>query len=113
MTSDTIDDRHTEWVRLARDKWADYQRLLAEHPDNHIALGLRERWLAELVPHLLAAYEAQWTDTEAWLKARRDDCSDARDRVQRLALNDALGDLRQHLHTGTPLGEPIQPKETK
>ncbi len=47
-------------------------------------------------------------EVEVWLKARRDDCSDARDRVQRLALNDALGDLRQHMHTGTPLTEPVR-----
>ncbi len=111
MTSDTIDDRHAEGVRLARDKWADYQRLLAEHSDNHIAVGLRERGLAETVPHLLAAYEAQWAEVEAWLKARRDLASEGYPEWDHM--DEALGDLREHMHTGTPLGEPIQPKETK
>jgi hypothetical protein len=47
-----------------------------------------------------------WAQVEAWLKARRDEYTP---RVARWhALDDALDDLREHMHTGTPLGQPVQ-----
>lgn len=103
----TTDPRLAEWVDLARRKWTDYQRVLAERPVGDIAVRMRERTLAEMVPHLLAAYEAQWTDTEAWLKGRRDELTEP-DGSPWHAFDDALDDFREHMHSGTPLTEAVK-----
>lgn len=84
----------------ARRKWADYQRILAEAPDNRIAAAIRERGLADMVPHLVAAYDGLWTEVEAWLKARRDHTMQGYG-VAWFALDAALDDLRDHMATGT------------
>lgn len=123
----TDTDTHADWVDAARRKWVDYQRVLAEAPDNHIAAGIRERSLVEMVPHLIAAYDAArpdsydrgylagfrqvHVDVESWLKARRDGYDGPRGSVQWRALDAALDDLREHMHTGTPLGQPVQRTE--
>lgn len=109
----TYDPHPFEWVDAARDRWADYQRVLAESPDNHIAASLRERSLAEMVPHLLVAIGGQWVEVEAWLKARRDRFPDDGARMAWEALDDALDDLREHMHTGTPLGVPVRQHEER
>ncbi len=95
-----------EWVEAARRKWGDYQRVLIEAPDNHIAAGVRERSLVEMVPHLIAAHDGLWVQFETWLKARRDAWGMADDPYD--VLDDALDDLREHMHTGTPLDRPVQ-----
>lgn len=109
----TTTDTHADWVDAARRKWADYQRVLTEAPDNHIAAGIRERSLVAMVPHLIDAYAAgpSWAEVEGWLKARRDRCSEGYPEWD--TLNDALDDLREHIHTGTPLGRPVQQTEEK
>ncbi len=95
-----------DWVGAARRKWADYQRVLAEAPDNHIAAGIRERALVGMVPHLIAAYDNRWAEVEAWLKARRDHTMQGYG-LAWFALDSALDDLREHAATGTPLDQPV------
>ncbi len=59
-------------------------------------------------------YDQGRTDTlrevEAWLKARRDghDKEAWPDYSAWFVLDDALDDLREHMHTGTPLTEQIR-----
>ncbi len=50
-----------------------------------------------------------FAEVEAWLKARRDLCPNAH--ADWWALDDALDDLREHMRTGTPLGEPVRQHE--
>lgn len=106
MTTEPATDTGADWVDAARRKWADYQRVLGEAPDNHIAAGIRERGLVDMVPHLIAAYEDMWTQVEAWLKRHRDEHVLREPRWY--AINGALDDLRDHMHTGTPLDQTVQ-----
>lgn len=99
---------HAEWVRVARTKWAEYQRVLAEDA-NPVAAGLQERRLAQMVPHLLAAYEALWDDVEVWLKVHRDRHSpdDVFSLEVRAGIDEMLDDFRDHKASGTPLDQPV------
>ncbi len=47
-----------------------------------------------------------FAEVEAWLKARRDACSVGYPEWE--TLDDALDDLREHSHTGTPLTEQVR-----
>lgn len=57
---------------------------------------------------VLPTYGPSWAEVEAWLKARRDLYDNPRGRVQWRALDAALDDLREHMHTGIPLDQPVQ-----
>lgn len=62
----TTEPDATEWADAAATKWADYQRILAEQPHNHIAAGVRERGLAEMVPHLAQGIRDMQTRVGMW-----------------------------------------------
>ncbi len=52
--------------------------------------------------------ELTFAQVEAWLKARRDKANTMPAAYPSDTLNDALDDLREHRHTGTPLGEQVR-----
>ena len=51
-----------------------------------------------------------FAEAEAWLKTRRDRYT-INDGNARSTLTDALEDLREHMHTGTPLAVPVRRHE--
>lgn len=62
----------------------------------------------------LAPHGPSWSEVEGWLTAHRQEYADgeALPRSEGYeALDDALDDLREHMHTGTPLGRPVQRTE--
>lgn len=54
-----------------------------------------------------AAVGPSWAQVEAWLVQRRDIHLDIAHRDAWFALDGALGVLREHARTGTPLGQPV------
>lgn len=58
--------------------------------------------------------DLSWAEVEAWLRRwRNSHAPNGGDKAATgwCALDDALDDLREHMHTGTPLADPVRTTE--